>query len=210
MKNKKPVIIIGNGGHASVLTEILLLSNRRIIGFTAPQQEINQYELLYLGQDEIIEEYDENEVELVLGLGSVNVSNVRKYLFEYFVDRGFRFAPIIHQSSLISNYAIIGDGVQILAGSIIQPFATISSNTIINTGSIIEHDCFIDCHVHIAPGSVLSGSVSIESGTHIGTGSTIIQGIRIGRDVLVAAGAVVVNDVFNGQKVAGVPAREMV
>lgn len=209
MKLEKPVIILGNGGHASVLTEILFLTNREIIGFTSPQIETNPFGLKYLGPDAIIEEYHCNEVELVLGLGSVDVSVARENLFDYYVGKGYLFSKLIHPSSIISKYATIGEGVQILAGSIIQPFATISSNTIINSGAIIEHDCNLGPNVHIAPKVVLSGNVTIGSQSHIGTGSTIIQGIHIGRTVLVGAGSVVIRDINDEQKVVGIPAREM-
>lgn len=209
LKNEKPVIILGNGGHASVLTEILLLKNRKIIGFTCPQKEDNQFGLKYLGTDVVIGEFDFNEVELVLGLGSVNVSIAREKLFEYFVGKGYSFAKLIHPTSIISKHATIGEGVQLLAGVIIQAFAEISSNTIINTGAIVEHDCILGSHIHIAPRTVLSGNVRIGQGSHIGTGSTVIQGIQIGRTVLVGAGSVVVKNIDDEQKVAGVPAREM-
>lgn len=209
LKNEKPVIILGNGGHASVLTEILLLANREIIGFTCPQEEDNQFGLKYLGTDGVIDQFDSNEVELVLGLGSVNVSMVREKLFEYYVGKEYSFAKLIHPTSIISKYATIGEGVQLLAGVIIQAFAKISSNTIINSGAIVEHNCILSSHVHIAPRTVLSGNVTIGRGTHIGTGSTVIQGIQIGRKVLVGAGSVVVKNINDEQKVAGVPAREM-
>lgn len=209
MKNKKPVIIIGNGGHASVLTEILLLAKREIIGFTAPQKEVNQFGLIYLGSDDCIDDYDSNEVELVLGLGSVNVTVIRENLYEFFVGKGYTFSMLIHPTAIVSEYATVEKGVQLLAGSIIQAFATISQNTIINTGVIIEHDCFVDSHVHIAPRTVLSGNVNIGTGTHIGAGATVIQGIHVGSKVLIGAGSVVVKDINNEQRVAGVPAREM-
>jgi sugar O-acyltransferase (sialic acid O-acetyltransferase NeuD family) len=209
LKVEKPVIVLGNGGHASVLTEILLLTNREIIGFTSPHKEDNPFGLRYLGTDTIIEEYNSNEIELVLGLGSVNVSIVRENLFDYFVTKGFTYATLIHPSAIVSKFATIGEGVQLFAGSIIQAFATISLNTIINTGAIVEHDCTLGPHVHIAPKAVLSGNVRVGLGTHIGTGATIIQGVKVGRKVLVGAGAVVVKDISDEQKVTGVPAREM-
>lgn len=35
----KPLIIIGNGGHAAVLVEILIAQQRIIIGYTAPNEK---------------------------------------------------------------------------------------------------------------------------------------------------------------------------
>lgn len=203
----KPIIIIGNGGHASVLTEILLLQQRIILGYTAPREEVNSYRVEYLGTDKIIREYSPEEVELVLGLGSVRDSTIRYSIFEKMKRQSFTFAYCIHPKAIISNTAILAEGTQIMAGAIIQPHVQIGENTIINTGAIIEHNCLIGAHVHIAPGTTLSGDVHIGDYTHVGTGAKIIQGISIGARSLIGAGAVVINHIDANQKVTGIPAK---
>ena len=205
----KPVILIGNGGHASVLTEALLLSNRKIIGFTAPELQTNKYGLRYLGVDDIINEYDPNRIELVLGIGTVGVSEKRSIIFNRFKNSGHCFANVIHPSCIISSTVKLGEGVQVLAGAILQSHAQIADNSIINTGAIIDHECVIGTHVHIAPGCNLSGGVTIEHNCHIGIGSTLIQGLTIGHHTLVGAGAVVIRDIGSFKKVLGIPAKEV-
>lgn len=59
----KPLIIIGNGGHASVLTETLLAQDEKIIGFTALNEEDNSFNLRYLGQDDIVLQYNPKEID---------------------------------------------------------------------------------------------------------------------------------------------------
>lgn len=209
MKNNNPLIILGNGGHATALTEALLLNKREILGFTSPRKEINRFGLAYLGLDEVILDYHPDSVELVLGIGSVTVFSMRKKLFGFYKEKGYTFSTIIHPKAIVSEYSSISEGVQLLAGSIVQAFATININTIINTGVLIEHDCTIGSHVHVSPGTVLSGQVSVGDGTHIGPGSSIIQNIWIGKDVLIGAGSVVLRNIEDRQRVAGVPAKEM-
>lgn len=205
----KPIIILGNGGHASVLTEILLLQNRKILGFTAPEEQTNSYGLKYLGTDVIIEKYNPLEVELVLGLGTVGISSVRQSLLEKLKNQGYTFAKCVHPSAIIASTAILYEGTQIMAGAIVQSHAKIGENTIINTGAIIEHDCVIGDHVHVAPGVTLSGSVHIGKGSHIGTGSTIIQGISVGKNTIIGAGATVISNIGTNKKAFGVPAKEV-
>jgi sugar O-acyltransferase (sialic acid O-acetyltransferase NeuD family) len=205
----KPIIIIGNGGHATVLTELLLLQNRNILGFTAPSEEANSYSVKYLGTDKIIGEYSPEDVELVLGLGTVRISNVRHSIFEEMKNQGYSFATCVHPKSIISLTAVLAEGAQIMAGAMIQPYAQIGENTIINTGAIIEHDCLIGAHVHIAPGTTLSGGVIIGNDSHVGTGSTIIQGIEIGKNTLIGAGSVVISNIGTSKKAFGVPAKEV-
>lgn len=205
----KPVILIGNGGHAAVLSDILLQQKREIVGFTAPEEESNRFGFSYLGNDVVIDSYSPLKIELVLALGSVRVSTIRAVIFQRMKTKGYSFSSVIHPSAIISSYAEIGEGVQIMAGAIIQPFAKIADNTIINTSSVIEHDCEIGEHCHISPGVTLSGNVTVKNGTHIGTGTTIIQNIQIGRNVLIGAGSLLLKSVKDNGKVFGVPAKEV-
>lgn len=205
----KPIIIIGNGGHASVLTETLLTQGEKILGFTAPTVELNQFSLPYLGNDEVILNYSSIDIELVLGIGMVRPSPVREKIFQYFNSNGYQFKSIVHHEAIIAPSVKFGQGVQIMAGSIIQTNTNIADNTIINTGALIDHDCIIGQHVHIAPGTKLSGTVIIQKGTHIGIGATIIQGITIGANCLIGAGSVVVRDISDGVTALGVPAKEV-
>lgn len=80
----KPVIILGNGGHAAVLTEVLLMLDRDILGFTAPEYQGNHYSIPYLGTDECIDQYSPNEVELVLGIGTVHINQIREKIYKQF------------------------------------------------------------------------------------------------------------------------------
>lgn len=206
---KKPVIILGNGGHAQVLADILILQNREILGFTAPIKEANPYNIPYLGCDDEILKFSPCEIELVNAIGSVSTTLNRKRLFDYFKPYNYSFATIIHPSSIIAASVELGEGVQIMAGSIIQPFTKIDDNTIVNTSVSIDHGCSIGRHCHIAPGTVFSGEVVIGEGTHIGTSSTIIQNVKIGKNVLVGAGSLILNDVLDNKKVFGSPAKEV-
>lgn len=205
----KPIIILGNGGHASVLTEILLLQQREIIGFTAPEEQINSYNLDYIGTDDIVSKFNPKEIEIVLGLGTIHVSTIRQILYEKLKNQGYIFTTCVHPNAIISTTAVLAEGVQVMAGAIVQPYAQIGKNTIVNTGVIIEHDCVIGSHVHIAPGTTLSGNVQIGDGSHIGTGSSIIQGVTIGKNTLIGAGAVVISNIGTEKKVFGVPAKEV-
>lgn len=205
----KPIIIIGNGGHALVLAEILLLNHREILGYTAPSKKSNSFGLHYLGTDDVILTYDAKQVELVLGVGSIQPNNVRMGIFQQFKELGYCFANCIHPTAILSSTATIQEGVQIMAGVIVQPFVKIHPNVIVNTGVQIDHECEIFEHVHLAPGTILSGNVKIYPNVHIGTGAKIIQSISIGENSMVAAGAVVVKNVPMNRKVMGIPAKEV-
>lgn len=205
----KPIIIIGNGGHASVLVETLIAQQKEIMGYTAPQEESKCLNVPYIGTDDIIKTYEPNEVELVLGLGSIGISTLRSSIFEQFTAKGYTFANVVHPTAIVASSVKLGQGVQVLAGSILQTNGTIADNTIINTGVVVDHDSSIGSHVHIAPGSTLSGGVTIGECCHIGTGTTVIQGITIGKATLIGAGSVVVRNIGDRKTAYGVPAKEV-
>ncbi|AOV08503.1 acetyltransferase [Sporosarcina ureilytica] len=206
----KPVIIIGNGGHASVLAEILIAQEREIIGYTDLKKKQDLSHLNYLGTDDVItESYSPEDIELVLGLGTVKADAIRKNLFEYFKSKGFKFTSVVHPTAILSPSVRFGQGAQIMAGSILQSNSSIGDNSIVNTGAIIDHDCQIGKHVHIAPGATLSGGVQIGDCCHIGTGSSIIQGIIIGKETTIGAGATVVKNFGIGKTAYGIPAKEV-
>lgn len=206
----KPVILLGNGGHARVLTDILLLEQRVILGYTALHPDKNQYGLPYIGNDEMVTQYSPSTVELVNGLGSTSNTYLRKKLFNSFKKMNYRFTSIIHPETIISPSVHLGEGVQIMAGSVIQPFVKIDDNTIINTSVTVDHDCRISKHCHLAPGTILSGNVKVGDETHIGTGTTIIHNIVIGENVLVGAGSLVIRDLLDNKIYYGSPAKEVI
>ena len=209
MPDSKPVIIIGAGDHAKVLLDILLEQNVNVIGFT--DKSISKGTCIYgvpvIGDDSEILKYKTDEIELVNGIGSVENTLIRQKVFSSLKEKGYFFRSVIHEASIVSKRAKLGEGVQLLAGAIVNIEAEIDDNTIINTKSSIDHGCVIGKHCHIAPGCSFSGCVRIGDCTHIGTGTSIIQGINIGKNVLIGAGSVVINDVSDNEKAFGVPAR---
>lgn len=207
--NERPVILLGAGGHANVLLEILQLRSIKVIGVTTPDVDMSTVDVPVIGADDAIYNYEPEQIALVNGIGSVSSTQKREEVFQIFKKAGYSFLNVIHPSAIISPNANIGEGVQIMASSIVQPKTIVGLNTIINTGAIVEHHCHIGNHVHIAPGATLSGNVEIGDGAHIGTGANIIQNVVIGERTLIGAGALVNRDVSPRVKAYGIPAREV-
>lgn len=211
MKENLPAIIIGGGGHAKVVADVLKLQGFHIVGFTDIDGVGKPlvHTLPYLGEDAIIYQYRAEEVLLFNGMGSIKNTSARRKIFEFFSARNYHFGICIHPAAIIACDVVIGDGAQVMAGSIIQPGVSVGRNVIINTRASIDHDCEIGDHVHVAPGVTLAGGVKVAACSHIGSGATIIQGINIGAYSIIGAGAVVISDVANYSKVIGNPGREV-
>ena len=194
MKTKnKPVILIGSGGHAGVLVEILEANRIKTLGIVDPNKRTGEkyFGLEVIGNDSIIRQHSPKEIYLVNGLGSLPGVNTRWEISEKFRSLEYKFLSLIHPNASVSRDVKIGEGVQIMNGSIIQHGVTIGKDCILNTGIIVDHNCSIGNYGHLAPGCVLSGGVSIGERVHIGTGSSIIQNIEIGNNVIIAAGSII-------------------
>ena len=208
---REPLLVIGAGGHAKVLIDILLGKKENIIGIFDKNDKFIGEDILgipIIGTDNDITNYSPGRIRLVNGIGSVKSTSLRKSIYNQFKKKGYIFHSVIHPSAILSEHVLFSEGCQVCAGVIISAGTKIGSNTIINTQAVIEHDCIINEHIHIAPGCVISGGVHIGSGTHVGAGSTIIQNVQVGENVLIAAGAVVVNNIQSSQQVYGIPAKE--
>ena len=208
----KPVILLGAGGHAEVLLDILLEQDVEVLGFAekaGADRPANIYGVSVIGSDSDVERYSPEAIELVNGVGSVGSTALRQRIYEKFKRNGYSFRQVIHPSAVISRRAELGEGVQIMAGAVVNIGACVGDNSIINTNASVDHDCVIGAHVHIAPGVTLSGGVTVGGGSHIGTDAAIVQGVHLGTNVIVGAGALVLKDVRDGAAVCGVPAGDM-
>jgi sugar O-acyltransferase (sialic acid O-acetyltransferase NeuD family) len=208
--NDRRVVLLGAGGHAKVLLDTLTHAGVQVEGVVDPLLAKNDAywrSLPVIGNDDDLLKMNPSEIVLVNGVGNLPGKSLRQKLFRTYKAAGFNFLSVVHSSSLIGTGVNLGEGVQLMAGTIVQADCSIGDNSIVNTGASIDHDCCIGDHVHVAPGATLSGNVSIGKSSHIGTGATIIQDINIGRDSVVGAGSVVLKNVPDGVTVYGVPAK---
>ena len=205
-------VVLGGGGHALVLIDSIRESGlAKIEGALDADTSRHGQKILevpILGGDDLLGGLAAAGVtHFAVGLGGVGDNRPRERLFE--LGCSCRLIPLTvrHPSAVVSRWANIGVGCQLLPGSIVNAGAALGKNVIVNSGAIVEHDCIIGEHAHIATGARLASTVWVGSGAHVGAGATVRQRIRIGEGAIVGAGAVVVKDVDPGVVVAGVPAR---
>jgi sugar O-acyltransferase (sialic acid O-acetyltransferase NeuD family) len=150
-----------------------------------------------------------NAIDCIAAIGGGN-GQARQDMTERMASYGFMPRSVIHSRAIISDRAVLGSAVQVLAGAIIGPGAEIGDYTIINSGANVDHDCFIGRACHLAPNAALAGEVVVEDHVFVGLNATILPRLRIGRGAIVGAGAVVTRDVPSAQVVVGNPARVMI
>lgn len=199
---RKPLVIIGGGGHASVLVDILRSQQRKILAIVSPE-DISQRRvfasLIHLKNDDDVLGFSPNVVHLVNGIGMLPKSGLKRKLNEYFLSMGYIFETVISDNAQVSSFAEIEQGAQIFSGAIIQAGAVIGAHTIINSGVIIEHDCMIGQYNHIAPKAILCGQVTTHNNVYIGANATVIQNITLEQSSIVGAGAIVTKNISSEQ-----------
>lgn len=207
----KEIIIIGAGGHAKVIIDIILqrkkFFNDKLVVKGILDDIFCEYEEKKIFGIPIIGKIDKilelpNNTYYIIAIGN---NSIRKKIFQKY--NGREYATLIHPKAVIAEEVTIGEGTVIMAGAIVNSHTRIGKHCILNTGSIVEHDNFIEDYVHISPGAVLCGGISVEEGTWIGANVVITHGMKIGKEVIIGAGAVVIKNIDNKNIVAGNPAK---
>lgn len=196
----KRYVVLGGGGHARTLIEILTSAGGVIEALVAPKLSlIPEFRTLkHLLNDSDVNFYSAEQVELVNAIGSLpNDAKLREKLFRRFKSEGYKFASVVSNAAIRSKYAALAEGVQILPAATLNA-CQIGANTIINTGSIVEHDVKIGENCHIAPGAIICGGVCIGNNVHIGAGATVLQSLTIGDGAVAGAGSVVTKNLSAG------------
>jgi sugar O-acyltransferase (sialic acid O-acetyltransferase NeuD family) len=208
---KKPLVIVGAGGHAKILLDIASKSAEfEVVGVVSkeddPQDDIMGFKI-YKGDNYLLEFKNKGVSSVAIGIGGYTNNNLRKEMYYRLKELGFEIANLIDPTAIISKTVKMGEGVVIFAGVIINTEVVIGNNVIIATGSTIDHETIIEDHVLVSAGVTVGAGDVIQEGALLALGSNVISRINIGMNSLIGAGAVVVNDIENNAKVFGVPAK---
>lgn len=190
--------MIGGGGHASVLVDILREQGFDIIAIISTEKVASGgvfSGIRTFASDDDIKTFSPHEVFLVNGVGMIPRTGVRKALFEKFVNQGYEFSSVVASNASVSPGANVFKGAQVLHGAVVQAGAIVQENSIINTGAIVEHDCNVGKNCHVATGAILCGGVLLSDDVFVGAGATVIQGLTIGGHTVIGAGSVVRKDI---------------
>ncbi len=204
------ILILGGGGHAQVVADILLQMNAAgenviPIGYLDDDSQIIGRSLLglpVLGKISDLPSLDHDAV--IIGIGN---NHTRQAIYAALFAQGETFAIARHPRAIIAPSVSIGPGSVVCAGAIINPGSVIGTNVILNTGCTVDHHNQIGDHGHIAPGVHLGGDVQVGEGTLVGIGATVIPQHRIGSWSVVGAGSVVTKNIPDDSVAAGMPAR---
>lgn len=119
---------------------------------------------------------------------------------------GLEPLSVISPYAHVDQDAIIGKGVQIMAGVQIGLAAEIGDFSLINTNATVDHETQVGRGVHIMGSAAVAGRIKVYDYSTVGTNATIIPDLAIGRGAQIGAGALIRNDVEENAVMVGVPA----
>ena len=133
----------------------------------------------------------------------------RKNIFDRIMKNSIGLDQLIDPSAIISDTAILGEGILVAPLVSIASQACLQGNVAINTMAIVGHDVQVGEHTVISSMVNLGGSSVIGRETYIGMGAQIKERVKIGNNSIVGMGAVVYDDIPDQVIALGNPARVM-
>ncbi len=205
------MIIVGAKGFAKEVLQVFYQRNelQNIVFFDnvnsdLPEKLYDRFEILKT--DSNVKSYIKNvDDRFVLGVGN---PKIREKLYMKFSRLSGKIETVISPKSDIGTFNThIGQGVNIMTGSIIVNDVNISDGCLINLNCTIGHDSNIGKFTELSPGVHISGNCIIGEFCNFGTGAVVLPRIKIGNYVTVGAGAVVTKNINDGLTVVGIPAK---
>ena len=189
---KKKILVIGAGGHANSVIDILEQSNSYIIyKIIGTKKDLGKKFGKYTIQntDADLNKLRKNCSQAVIAIGQIKNYKIRKKIYDKLIKLKFKIPKIFSKNSYVSKTSQIGLGTVIFNNVIINSKVKIGNNCIINNGALIEHDVNIGNNCHISTGVILNGNVKVEDNCFIGSGSIIRDNIKIKKNKVVPLGS---------------------
>jgi UDP-perosamine 4-acetyltransferase len=210
MKRER-IVIVGAGGHAREVMEILLSCQRvgedvEPIGFVDDGSSVSETlnGLPVLGNLEWLEGIDRANLGVICAVGTPSVCFT---LAERVRTSGFRVANAIAPTAWIATSAKVGEGVMIFPNVVVNANAVIGDHVSLNVGSSVSHDSRVGPFCSVGPGARLAGNVILGARCFVGMGANVVHGVSIGDGCVIGAGSVVLQDLPAAVTAVGVPAR---
>jgi len=205
------MMIIGAKGFAKEVLQVLFQLNaiRDVVFFddissNLPERLYEKFEIIRNIED--AKYYFHNiDNQFTVGLGQ---PQVRERLAKKFEKLSGKLTTVISPKADVGSFnTFVGNGVNIMTGSVITNDVQVGDGCLINLNCTIGHDTCIGEYTELSPGVHISGNCKIGSFCILGTGAVVLPKVKIGDNVTVGAGAVVTKDIVNNRVVVGIPAR---
>ena len=191
MVKVKPIIIIGCGGHALSILDLLIQNkNFEIIGLIGKNKDLGKNVLGYpvIGTDADLSSLRSKVDNAVIGIGQIKNFEPRYKAYELLKFNNYTIPNIISNNAYVSPSALVNEGSTVGHQAIINARTSIGKCCILNSKSLVEHGCSIGNFCHISTGVLINGDVEIGNNCFIGSGTIIREGVSIPSNSVISAG----------------------
>ena len=189
----KKIVIIGNGSYARMMNQYLKMSGREAVcayavdGCCIEEPELDGIEVISL--ERLKDEFPCDQYDLIMGIGYVQMAQIRKRIFEPCMAWGYHFENYIHPSAIISPDANLGEGNNILEGVIVEMGVSIGNANLFFGGSIVGHESRVGDYNTFSISAKVAGVVTVGNNCFLGIGSAVKDHVTISDYVLLGATA---------------------
>jgi sugar O-acyltransferase (sialic acid O-acetyltransferase NeuD family) len=187
----KSLILIGCGGHATSLIELIETTGQwRIHGLVGQAQQVGTSVLGYpvIGCDADLPSLRDTCPAALLAIGQLPDPAPRQRLAALLVKYGFHCPVLVSPHAVVSGHARIGFGTTVGHGAIVNAAAMVGEHCILNSAALVEHDVQIGDHCHISTGAIVNGGVRVGAGSFIGSGAMLREGLVLPAQTVIGAG----------------------
>jgi len=200
--------IYGAGGLGKEICDTALMSSGdryKEILFIDDNKDIHEYygKKVY-SFEKFINLFSKDECEIIIGVGE---PSVRSDLFQKVNDYAYRFATIIHPTSVVSSSCTLGQGVYIGPFSFISSDTVVCDNVVIQPHVMIGHDTMVGHSSVLSTNTVLAGNCTVGDRVFIALNVSVEQKRKIGSDSIIGMASCVNKDIPSNVIAMGYPAR---
>lgn len=182
------LIIIGAGGHACSITDIVLeQGDYGLVGFVDdayPDLE-SVWEFPVLGKVDAAAGLRAMAEYAFVAIGN---NRVRESLFQVLANAGFKLPNIVHPRAIVSSRAILGRGVAIMAGAVVGTEASLGDGVIVNAGAVVDHHARVEDFGHLGVNTAMAGGSQLGYGAWMQAGSALGYGVEVPAGRILAPG----------------------
>lgn len=160
-------------------------------------QHINEYinDCPVIGSiDEMSSYYIEYE-NIFIAIGN---NQLRKKLIQQAELIGYTIINLISHNSVVSDFALLGQGIVIFPNVVIEANAKIGDGCIISSNTTINHDAIVEAYALVYCQSVIRPNVLIKSLCIIGNHCTIKTNTIVNKGTVINDGCVIENSTESG------------
>lgn len=187
----KPLLLIGCGGHARSLIDLIESSpDWHIYGLVGLPEQVGRSLLGYqvIGSDADLPALRTECPAAVLAIGQVPDPAPRQRVAAELELLEFHLPVLVSPHAVVSRHAQLGPGTTVGHGVIVNAAAAVGAHCILNSRALVEHDAHVGDYCHISTGVLVNGGVRLGSASFIGSGTMLREGLELPPHTVIGAG----------------------